>query len=156
MKVINEGKGGRATGDGKADFEKMLKRQPKADQIIIAMGTNDSRNLAPESIDTAGNNVRTMIQKARECYGPWVKILLLGPPNINKSALVATKPIANEREAQLIALGRAFEKIAQQERCDFVNLFGCVPEASMTKDGVHPDATGHTELAKVIQPWIRK
>ncbi len=150
LKVINEGKGGRATADGKMEFDKMNQRQPRADQIIIALGTNDSRDLTPDSVANATNNVRHMINRARQCYGPWVKLLLVGPPNINKSALVATKSIANEREAKLRELGDSFAKLAKELGCDYVSLFGTVPEASMTKDGVHPDAAGHAAIAKVI------
>lgn len=150
LRLINEGKGGRATGDGKHDFDPMTARQPRADQIIIALGTNDSRDLKPESIAKAASNVSYMIDRARQCYGPWVKLLIVGPPNLNKAALVATKPIANEREAQLKALGAAFEALAIEKQCDFVSLFGGVPEETMTKDGVHPDGVGHTAMAKVI------
>jgi acyl-CoA thioesterase-1 len=150
LKVINEGKGGRATTDGKADFDKMTARQPRADIIVIALGTNDSRDLKPNAIHNAKSNVTHMINRARQCYGPSVKLLLVGPPNINKAALVATKPIANEREAQLKALGTAFDALAKEKQCDFVNLFGIVPEETMIKDGVHPDATGHAAMAKVL------
>lgn len=150
LKVINEGKGGRATGDGKWDFDKMTARQPRADTIVIALGTNDSRDLKPESITKAASNVRYMIDRARQCYGPWVKLLIIGPPNVNKAALVATKPIANEREAQLKALGAVFEALAKEKQCDFVSLFGAVPEETMTKDGVHPDGAGHAAMAKVL------
>jgi acyl-CoA thioesterase-1 len=53
--------------------------------------------------------------------------------------LVASKPIANEREAKLRDIG-----------CEFVSTFGVVPEASMTKDGVHPDAAGNAAMAKAL------
>ncbi len=150
LKVINEGKGGRATADGKLDFDKMTLQQPRADQIIMALGTNDSRDLNPDSVAKAVSNVRYMIGRARQCYGPVVKILLVSPPNINKSALVATKPIANEREAKLRELGDGFAKLAKELDCDYVSLFGTVPEASMTQDGVHPDAKGHAAIAKAL------
>lgn len=151
LKVINEGKGGRATGDGKHDFDPMTARQPRADMVLIALGTNDSRDLKVDSVKKAASNVSYMIDRARQCYGPSVKLLLVGPPNINKTALVATKPIANEREAQLKALGAAFEALAKEKQCDFVSLFGTVPEETMLKDGVHPDATGHSAIAKVLK-----
>jgi acyl-CoA thioesterase I len=154
LKLINEGKGGRATGDGKHDFDEMTVRQPRADVIVIALGTNDSRDLKPGSVAKAASNVRYMIDRARQCYGPSVKCLLVGPPNINKAALVATKPIANEREAQLKALGAAFAKLAAEMQCDYVSLFGTVPEETMLKDGVHPDPAGHAAMARVILPRL--
>ncbi len=150
LKVINEGKGGRATGDGKHDFDRMTTRQPRADMVLIALGTNDSRDLKIDAVKKAASNVSYMIDRARQCYGPSVKLLLVGPPNINKAALVATKPIANEREGQLMALGAAFEILAKNKQCDFISLFGTVPEETMIKDGVHPDAAGHAAIAKVL------
>ncbi len=95
-----------------------------------------------------------MIQRARQCYGPWVKVLIVGPPNINKSALVATKPIATEREAKLKELGDSFAKLAKELNCDYVSLFGIVPENSMMVDGVHPDAKGHAAIASALQPKL--
>jgi len=151
LKVINEGKGGRATGDGKWDFDKMTARQPRADVVLIALGTNDSRNLKVDAVKKAASHVSYMIDRARQCYGPSVKLILVGPPNINKATLVTTKPIANEREAQLKALGAAFEALAKEKQCEFVSLFGTVPEETMTKDGVHPDAAGHSAIAKVLK-----
>jgi acyl-CoA thioesterase-1 len=149
LQMINEGKGGRATGDGKHDFDKMTTRQPRADKLIIALGTNDSRDLKPGSVAKAVENVRYMMDRARQCYGP-LPIVLVGPPNLNKAALGPTKPIANEREAQLKALGSAFEALAKEKQCEFVSLFGVVPEQTMLKDGVHPDATGNAAMAKVM------
>ena len=151
LQVINEGKGGRTTGDGKHDFDPMTARQPRADLVVIALGTNDSRDLKPDAVTKATSNVRHMIDRTRQCYGPSVKLLLVGPPNINKAALVATKPIGKEREAQLKALGAAFEALAKEKQCEFVSLFGAVPEETMRKDGVHPDAAGNAAIAKVMQ-----
>jgi acyl-CoA thioesterase-1 len=78
-------------------------------------------------------------------------VLLVGPTNINKSALGPTKPIANEREAKLKELGTAFEKLAQEAKCGYVSLFGSVPESSLTKDGVHPDGAGNAAIAEVMK-----
>ena len=149
LKMINEGKGGRATGDGKHDFDKMTTRQPRADKLIIALGTNDSRDLKSGSVAKAVENVRYMMDRARQCYGP-LPILLVGPPNLNKSALGPTKPIANEREAQLKALGASFETLAKEKQCEYVSWFGMVPEQTMLKDGVHPDAAGNATMATVM------
>jgi acyl-CoA thioesterase-1 len=150
LQVINEGKGGRATSDGKRDFDAMTARQPRADVMVIALGTNDSRDLTPDCVKKAVANVRYMMDRTRQCYGPSVKLLLVGPPNINKSALGPTKPIANEREAQLQALGAAFEALAKEKQCAFVSLFGAVPNETMLKDGVHPDVAGNEAMAKVM------
>ncbi len=147
--MVNEGKGGRPT-DSVKEFEAMLARQPQAAVLVIALGTNDSRDITAACVPKAVANVRGMIARARQQYGAKLRILLAGPPNINKAALVATKPIANEREAKLRELGDAFAALAKETGCEFTSLFGIVPEASMTKDGVHPDAAGNAAIARVM------
>lgn len=150
LKLVNEGKGGRPT-DSVKEFDAMLLKHKHADQLVIALGTNDSRDITDQCVPKAVKNIRTMITKARTAYGEKLPVLLVGPPNINKAALGPTKPIANEREGKLKELGAAFEKLAQEEKCDFVSLFGVVPDTSLTKDGVHPDAAGNVPIAQTIQ-----
>ena len=150
LKVVNEGKGGRAAAAAKSEFEAMWARQPRADVMVIALGTNDSRDITGQCIPKAVASVRYMIDRARQAYGPAIPILLLGPPNLNKSALGPTKGIATEREANLKDLGTAFAALAKEKNADYLSLFGTVPEENLTKDGVHPDAAGNAALAKVI------
>ena len=151
--MINEGKGGRPT-QSLPEFEAMLARHPRADLLVIALGTNDSRDITKDCVPKAVANLRRMIERARLTYGPNTDILLVGPPNINKAALVATKPVANEREAKLRELGVAFAVLAKDTGCDFISLFGAVPEDTMTKDGVHPDPAGNEAIARVILPKL--
>ena len=149
LRMVNEGKGGRPT-DSVKEFEAMLARQPQAAVLVIALGTNDSRDITAACVPKAVANVRAMIAGARQQFGAKLRILLAGPPNINKAALVATKPIANEREAKLRDIGDAFAALAKETGCEFTSLFGTVPEASMTKDGVHPDAAGNAAIARAM------
>ena len=150
LTMVNEGKGGRPT-KSVPEFEAMLARQPRADILVIALGTNDSRDITDECVPKAVANVRTMIERARQTYPANTVILLLGPPNIHKAALGPTKPIGKQREAKLRELGDAFATLAKELGCEFVSLFGMVPDASLTKDGVHPDAAGHAAIARVIR-----
>lgn len=149
LKMVNEGKGGRLTASV-AEFEAMMTRHPRADLLILALGTNDSRDITAECVPKAVGNLRKMIERARATYGPALPVLLLGPPNINKAALVASKPIASERETKLRELGDAFSALAKELRCDFASLFGTIPDDSLTKDGVHPDAEGNAAIARTI------
>jgi acyl-CoA thioesterase-1 len=151
--LLNEGKGGRPT-DSVKEFDAMLLKHKQADQLVILLGMNDSRDITDQCAPKAVKNVRAMITKGREAYGASLPILLVGPSNINKSALVATKPIANEREGKLKELGAAFEKLAKEEKCDYVSLFGVVPDTSLLKDGVHPDGPGNEPIAKTLLPKL--
>ncbi len=149
LKMVNEGKGGRACASV-PELEKMFWRHPRIDHLVIALGTNDSRDITAGCVPKAMGSIRKMVERARATYGPALPVLLVGPPNINKAALVASKPIAHEREAKLRELGDGFEKLAKEIGCDYVSTFGVVPEASMSKDGVHPDAAGHQPIARAI------
>ncbi len=137
LTMINEGKGGRPT-DSFKEFEAMLARQPKADLLVLALGTNDSRDISGQCVPKAVAHLREMITKAREKYGLSLPILLVGPPNLNKDALGPTKPIADQRDANLKDLGIAYAALAQELHADYVSLYGVVPATSVTKDGVIP------------------
>jgi acyl-CoA thioesterase I len=150
LRLINEGKGGRPT-DSMKDFEAMWKRQPRADLLVIALGTNDSRDLSSECVPKATANLTRMIDRARSAWGPGLPVLLVGPPNINQSALGPTKPIGDQREARLKELSDAFAVLAAAKSCQFVSLFGVLPDETLTKDGVHPDAHGNATMAAVLQ-----
>ncbi|GEP46303.1 SGNH/GDSL hydrolase family protein [Brevifollis gellanilyticus] len=152
--LINEGKGGRPTASVN-EFAEMLKRQPKTDALVIALGMNDSRDVTPGCVPKAVKNVRAMIDKAREAYGKALPVLLVGPTNINQSALGPTKPIGDQREANLRALGDALAKLATETGSEFVSLFDVVPDASLMKDGVHPDAVGNEAMAHVMAVKMR-
>jgi acyl-CoA thioesterase I len=149
LQMENEGKGGRPT-DSEKEFDAMVPRHDHVDVLVIALGTNDSRDLTPQCVPKAVAHLRAMIAKARATWGKDLRIVIASPPNIRKDALGPTKPIANEREAKLKELGAAFEKLAKELHCEFVNLFGVVPDASLSKDGVHPDAAGNEPIAKAM------
>lgn len=153
LQMINEGKGGRPT-DSVKELEAMLQRRPKADALVIALGTNDSRDITDQCVPKAVANVRAMVTKARGQYGENLAVLLVGPPNIRKDALGPTKPIADQRDAKLRELGAAFEGLAKELNGGFVTLYGAIPEASLTKDGVHPDVAGNEAIAKILLPRL--
>jgi len=158
LKMINEGKGGRPT-DSIKEFEEMLARNPQADLLVLALGTNDSRTVDGTCVSTAVKNLAAMIGLARKHYRADLPILLVGPPNIRKDALGPSKPIADQREQNLKDLNSAYEKLAAEAHCEFVSLYGAVPEDSLAKDGVHPDAAGNGSagneaIAKVLLPKL--
>jgi len=149
LQMINEGKGGRPTASV-PEFDAMLKRHPKCDLLVIALGMNDSRDITSECVPKALANLRQMIKKCRQAYGLHTKVLLVGPTNINKERLGATKNIGNEREAKLLELDEAFSMLAKKLGCEYVSLFGVVPEMSLTTDGVHPDVEGNSAIARAM------
>lgn len=65
LQMINEGKGGRPTASVR-EFDAMLKRHPKCDLLVIALGVNDSRDITDECVPKAVANLRQMIKKCRQ------------------------------------------------------------------------------------------
>ncbi|HQR32342.1 MAG TPA: family 16 glycosylhydrolase [Blastocatellia bacterium] len=151
LQMINEGKGGRPT-DSVSEFTAMLQRQAAPTALAILLGTNDSRDVSGQCVPKAVANIKAMILAARKSYGDTVPILLIGPPNINKTALGPTRPIADQREANLRDLGIAYETLAHELRCAFVSLYGVIPAESLNKDGVHPDPKGNEAIATRLLP----
>ena len=157
LKMLNEGKGGRPTASV-VDFERALAKHVEAggvDVVMIALGTNDSRDVTDACVPTAVANVRKMIDHARRTLGPESELLLVGPPNLNKDALGPTKPIADQRDRKLRDLNDAFKSLAADTRCAFVSLYGVVPPECMKKDGVHPDKAGNELIAKSVLNALR-
>ena len=149
LRMINEGKGGRPTSS-LAEFDEMLKRQSKPDLLVIALGMNDSRDITADCVPKAVANIRAMIMRCRQTWGPETPVLIVGPTNINKEALGPTKNIGKEREIKLRELGEAFAVLARELSCDYISLFGSVPDTSLTADGVHPNVVGNAAIAAVM------
>lgn len=90
----------------------------------------------------------------RKPCGKGLKILIAGPTNIRKDALGPTKPIADQRTANLRDMGTAFEALAKEMHARFVSLYSVVPETSLGKDGVHPDGVGNAPIANTLLPVL--
>ena len=128
----------------------MLRRQPRMDALVIALGMSDSRDISAACVSKAVRHVGEMIQKARFTHGASLPVLLVGPANIS-----SPQSSGSEREAKLRALGEAFSKLAAETRSEFVSLHGVVPASSLLHDGIHPDAVGHAAIARVMTEKLR-
>ena len=160
---VNEGKGGRAAS-AVGEFAGALQRTPKPDLLIVALGTNDSRDDMKEGAALAARVTKNIAEicAAARAANPAIRILVCAPYNINPEALknAATAP---QREANLKAIGAALAKWAQTEaqtsRVAFANLYGVLPAESLTSDGVHPDKTGQDAIArtmaKALEPLLK-
>ncbi len=147
LAIVNRSKGGRPT-DSVDEFVQALADAGRVDGILIALGTNDSRDLDPAMVDRAVAHIGAMVEAARR-QGP-VRIIIAGPPNINPDALVKTHDIRTQRDANLRKLGAAYEAFASAHGCAFIPMYGLAPSGSMMKDGVHPDKAGNLAIAKAM------
>ena len=151
---VNEGKGGRSAS-AIGEFAGALQRTPTPDILIVALGTNDSRDDMKEGAtlaDRVTKNIAEICVAARTA-NPAIRILVCAPYNINEGALknAATGP---QRVANLKAIGAALERWARLEgqsgRVAFADLYGVLPAESLTTDGVHPSAAGQEAIARTI------
>lgn len=150
-RIINLGKGGRPT-DSVEEFKTEWDRyQPEPCSILILqLGTNDSRNLNGDCVPLAIQNLTSMIDYARSTVTE-IRIVLIGPPNLNKSALGATRAIADDRIRNLKHLNSAYQKLANEKGLSFLSLYGVLTDPQLALDGVHPDEHGNDRIAKIFQ-----
>ena len=144
---VNEGKGGRPAS-AVNDLEPAVKRSPDADVLMIALGTNDSRDYAAGSTERFAATMTKLIDIARAA-NPKLQIILCAPYNINMDGLKHGQDMGAKRVENIIAFGKAIEKLSAEKKCGFINFYGVIPPGSLTTDGVHPDAAGHAAIAKV-------
>lgn len=153
LRLVNESKGGRWT-NSLGEFDAMLARRPRADILVVALGTNDSADLSGDAVGHAVRNLAAMVERARRAYGRRLAVLIVAPPNMRKDALLRTRPIGERREARLQELRAAFEHLAKQLGCQFISLYGVVPPASLASDGMHPDGAGNERIARIVLPKL--
>jgi acyl-CoA thioesterase-1 len=153
LAMVNEGKGGRwtrATGE----FDAMLARQPHADVLVIALGTNDSADLSSGAVLRTLTHVSYMVHRARRRYGSELRVLLLAPPDLRADALRNRAIVPAQRIARLREIERGLAALARRLDCGFLSLHGVVPQASLASDGMHPDVAGNERVARVVLPVL--
>jgi acyl-CoA thioesterase-1 len=98
-------------------------------------------------------NVRAMIRKGRTAWGEHLPVLLVGPTDVNKDALVQTKPIADLRQANPKGLNDAFQKLAGKTSSSFVSLFG-LPRYHPAQGRRPSNGPGTEVIAKPMSPAL--
>jgi len=151
---VNEGKGGRPAS-AVNELAPALKRSPDASVLVIALGTNDSRDYPAGSVERLSANMTKLIEIARTA-NPKLQIILCAPYNINIDGLKHDQDKSARRVENLVAFGKAIEKLSAEKKCGFINFYGVIPPGSLTTDGVHPDAAGHAAIAEVAEKGLKE
>ena len=151
IEFINVSRGGRSTNSEK-DFIEALKSSSRLDAIIIALGTNDARDLSTNMVVNAVAHIDAMVVAAKAAGVK--RFVIFGPTNINKNALKASFNIRSERDENTKNLNAAYEKYTKEKNLGFISLYGRVPEDSLRADGVHPDKAGNIALAEFLADKI--
>jgi acyl-CoA thioesterase-1 len=141
-KVVNAGLSGDTTAEGLRRVDWVL-RQP-VDLFVLALGGNDGlRGIKPEVTES---NLSAIIGRVRARY-PWATIFLAGmqmPPNMGEDY--------TQRFAAI------FPSVAKKEHVELIPFLlegvGGIPQYNQS-DGIHPNATGHALIAKMLWPILR-
>jgi len=150
--LVNEGQGGRWTRSLE-QFDAMLRRQPRADVLVLALGTNDSNDASVHMVGRATDNLRTMMTRAQRAWGATLRVVIVGPPQLRPDRRPDAAG-ATARNRRLRALNTAYEQLAQHTRARFVSLYGVPDDASLASDGMHPDAAGNEAIARKMLPVL--
>ena len=162
-KVINFGLPGRTTiwddpfneGRNGARFvQSAMEIFGPVDLLIIMLGTNDLKRYFNASAYEAAKGVEQIIKKVREPNNhqfPSPHIIVIAPPNIlspiGEAADIFKGGVEKSRDFH-----QAYQKVAQQNDCIFVNAAGLLQPS--VQDGVHLDTEGNNTLSATLFPII--
>lgn len=166
--VIEEGLNGRTTvidelgyiyRNGFKNLETILYSHIPIDELIIMLGTNDTKILFNRTPQQIAIGLGTIIQKASEILNRendyYCRILVVAPPWINKH--VIDGPLGEEfdensaKKSSKLAL--LYEKQADRLGVEFIDLQKVVKTSNI--DGVHLTLDAHEKIAEVMSAWVK-
>ncbi|HEX8322432.1 MAG TPA: arylesterase [Tepidisphaeraceae bacterium] len=139
--VVNAGVSGDTTAGGLRRLDWVLRQAP--DVLVVGLGGNDGlRGLSPEA---SADNLRAIIQRARQSGA---RVLLLGmmiPPNYGPEYTKAFREI--------------YPKLAAEQNVPLVPFVlegvGGDPRFNQ-RDGIHPTAEGHQIIAANVGQYVAR
>lgn len=168
-KVFNISKSGRTVGfvnNGDSSLNSLLviddnlkkaadftKDRP-FDFIVLELGTNDGKAVFADRQQEVAGNLEKLIKKIIHSNYPSInkaKIIVIAPPPYGSMAEVTEKYKGGDQRVK--AMSQAFEKIAKNNGCLFVNGYETpgLNMETMSDDGLHLDALGS---GKLIEPVL--
>ena len=144
--VYNLGISGEKTAELLARFESEcnVRKRGKDLIMIIATGINDSLH-KPHSGQTDlrefENDYRTLLNKAFKAG----RVIILTPTNVDDN-----HPKTTYRNSHIESYTKVIRKIAAGKKVRVVNVFGIMSKEDLKTDGLHPEASGHQKITKVL------
>jgi len=131
LKVTNAGIPGDTSEEGLRRLPKFLE-DPTVKLMILCIGGNDTIQQVPT--DVLKNNLKNIIQMAKS---KGVDILLISVPRLTPFGL---SPL------------NVYAEVADEENIPLLSglLADILSEPSLKSDQIHPNASGYTQMAKVI------
>mgnify|MGYP002346981113 FL=1 len=121
--------------------------------VLIALGTNDSKEIFRKRMREVPVNISTIIDRVRERPGS-PEIILIAPPPVAESLDTTGKYAGSgKRVAELV---RNFRQVAAQKGTGFVDLHALFADRfeEMTDDGIHFSRAAQDEVASIIASAI--
>jgi lysophospholipase L1-like esterase len=168
-KIEEEGLNGRTTAfddpfnanlNGVTFLECCLQTNSPLDLLIIALGTNDTKEYFSVNAFCIAKGLELLVQKAQTGQsgqkGKNPEILIIAPPhireNINTSWL--SGQFGNDSIEKSKALSGEYQKIAKKYRCHFLDMNGFAELSEA--DSIHLDAENHEKFALAVQEKIQE
>ena len=151
IKAINAGRSGRKTADLK-EFDDTITKYRTIDHVIFFLAVNDLRVASDKVLQGCVANMKTMIDKARACYGNKLKITLVGSAGLsigNVSERFHKMGYDEKEQAMLDKLRPEYKKLAKENDAAFVDLWNIVSKDNYS-DGLHPNLDGQQQIAAAI------
>ncbi|MCX7797385.1 MAG: SGNH/GDSL hydrolase family protein [Melioribacter sp.] len=152
--MINAGRNGRKTSDT-LELVPVLEKHLDANLVLIMLGVNDLKNGNDSLVNLCVSNMKWMITQVKTKLTK-AQILLIAPCNISfetMSEINKQKRYNENTYNSLIKLEKEYEKLATEEKVNFISLFNVVSPKNFL-DGVHPNIEGHREIAEIIYKKI--
>ncbi len=166
--ILNISEGGRTIGFDNCgnpewnvlkNIETYLKRglqhshQKPIDEVIILLGTNDSKACFEDRKDEVTPNLIRLITKIRSFYnsgGPPPHISIVTPPPYGPDSMVPKKALGGDYRVRLLV--SQFLDAALQYHCAYVNIYHLIKPVfdSVVVDHVHLNPKGQGIVAQAI------
>lgn len=129
------------------------------DFIVLQLGTNDGKAVFADRQKEVPANMEKLIQKIKGCSYSTINkatIIIIAPPPYGIKA-EATEKYAGGND-RVKNMSEAFEKIAKQNNCLFVNGYKTpgLDINSMTADGLHLDSVASKKLIEPVAKLINQ
>lgn len=162
--IIEEGLCGRTTDiddpkregrNGKTYLISCLETQKPIDLFILLLGTNDFKERFNRSAKDVVEGIKGLLELVKNSgaapNNSSPNILLLSPLLVkNNSELSKTDYKGGPEKSK--ELGLLLEKVAEKQKCLFLNLASIEPGI----DGGHLSAEGHAKVAELVYNTIKK
>lgn len=137
LQVINEGKPGELSTDGRSRLPSVLDEH-KPDLLILCHGGNDM--LRKRSMQKLTDNLLAMISEARS---RGIQVALIGVP---------------EPALFLLESAPVYESVATKEHIpiDKSSLPEILSDSNLKSDSIHPNASGYRKLAEAMSSLLKK